>query len=320
VSSLVTHARRFDADVTRVRRAFVHLRKIIAATKRELHTRERGLHRQNVLWQEDLKQHQRLMRRQRPIWLCKLLPLSLMLVVLATCRALLSGAVWFLHYSSRLILIRSSWLAESARVLEVGVARVRWAKLEALVPALPIAAITLVTVGMVFTAKPVTPVEVVLPIVPDTQGPATLTTAALGEVLREPTETSSLSPSVAPGFARVSLVSKTVPEPLPVSGKDITSMMLPMPPLPAPETTSRISDPAPTEVTEPRPLPHTGTPSTISPTTALASAPAKVGKAAPAMLRPVAKRPEPTSEPPQRRQTNPTEGGQRRDFVPHAFW
>ena len=320
MSSLVTHARRFDADVTRVRRAFVHLRKIIAATERELHTRERGLHRQNVLWQEDLKQNQRLMRRQRPIWLCKLLPLSLMLVVLATCRALLSGAVWFLHYSSHLIVIRSSWLAESARVLERGVARVRWAKLEALVPALPIAAITLVTVGMVFTAKPVTPVEVVLPIVPDTQGPATLTTAALGEVLREPTETSSLSPSVAPGFARVSLVSKTVPEPLPVSRKDITSMMLPMPSLPAPETTSRISDPAPTEVTEPRPLPHTGTPSTISPTTAVASAPAEVGKAAPAMLRPVAKRPEPTSEPPKRRQTSSTEGGQRRDFVPHAFW
>lgn len=320
MSNLETHARRFDADVTRVRRAFVHLRKIIAATKRELHTRERGLHRQNVLSQEDLNQHQRLMRRQRPIWLCKLLPLSLMLVVLATCRAILSGAVWFLHYSSRLILIRSSWLAESARVLEVGVARVRWAKLMAPVPALPIAAITLVTVGMVFTAKPVTPVEVVLPIVPDTQGPATLATAALGEVSREPTETSSLSPSVAPGFALVSLVSKTVPEPLPVSGKDITSMMLPMPPLPAPETTSRISDPAPNEVTEPRPLPHTGTPSTISPTTALASAPADVRKAAPAMLRPIAKRPEPTSGAPQRRQTNPTEGGQRRDFVPHAFW
>lgn len=64
--------------------------------------------------------------------------------------------------------------------------------------------------------------------------------------------------------------------------------------------------------------------------TVVAEAPAEVGaaKTVPAVLRPVAERPEARSKPEpttQRRQTNlpwlsPTQGRQRRNFVPHAFW
>lgn len=318
MSSLVSYASRFDADVTYVKWAFFRLREVVSAAKRELDKHGAWRCRHNLLSQEDLNQCVPLMRHRRVIWFSRLLPLSLIRLVLLTCRALVSGAVWFLHYSGRLILTRSPWLAESAHALAPRVAEVRWAKLPILGSAPAIAAVMLVTISVVFAAKSVPPAEVVLPILPDAQSPITLTAAARGEVLGEHIGTSGPSLSAAPGFTRVSLLSDATPERLPAFGTDIASMMLLMAPLPAPKATSGIN--RPTEITETRPLPRTGTPSTISRTTAVAAAPANVGRTAPAVPRPVAETPEPTLEPPQDQQIKPTQAGQRRDFVPHPFW
>jgi hypothetical protein len=406
VSSLVDQASSFDADVAQVKRALFRSRRIIASTKQELDTHERWLGRHNLHWQEDLEQHQRFMRRWRAIWFCKRVLLSLILLVSTTCRAILSGAFWFLNYSSRLILIRSFWLAKGMRALASRAAEVvaswifltaskahrlgqliiqpasawprkrplesgprtyhqlqsrirkldkfrsrgsvksrlvaagqsskqcvgaylcaSWKKHAAPGPSIAIAAITLVAIGAVSAAKPMTPVEVVLPILADTQGPVRLTALSQDEVLRGHRGTSGPSPKVAPGFARVLFLSVAVPEPLPLSGKDIASMMLLMTPLPASEAKSGTNVLASAEITEPRPQPHADTPRTVSRTRAVAPEGMGAQRAAPAVLRRVAENPEARSKPPatQRRPTplpepKPTQAGQRRDFVPNAFW
>jgi hypothetical protein len=346
------------------------------------------------------------MRRRRTIWLCKRLLLSLTLLVATTCRALLSGAIWFLNYSSRLISMRSFWLAKRLRALTLRATEViaswifligskahrlgqlvlvsasawprkpplesgprtrhqlqsRIRKLEkfrsggsvksrliapgqslkqcvgaylcasgtkhaAPGPGIATAAIALVAVGVVSAANPVTSVEVVLPILADTQGPVRLTALSQGEVLRARRGTGRSSPKAAPGFARVLFLSVAVPEPLPLSGKDIASMMLLMTPLPASKTKSGTNVLASAEVTEPRPSPQTDTPRTVSWTRAVAPKDMGAQEAAPAVLRRVAENPEARAKPlaTQPRPTqlprqNPRQAEQRRDFVPHAFW
>lgn len=314
MSNLVNHAKRFDADVSRVQRAFIRLSKVIAATQRELDMYKQERHRDNVLWQHYLKEHRRLVRRRREIWLCKLLPWSLFLLVVATCRAIVSGAVWLLHYSGRLILIRSSALATGTRLFPANEAR--GIKLVRLGPAAAIAAAALVSVGVFAPSRSIAPVEIVLPIRPDAQGPATFT-AAKGKLLQGRAATLP-APHAAPGFAPVSVSSEAAFQPMPGPGQDV--MILPTKPLPAPDITSSISDVTPTAVPKPRPQPRTATPSTLSPATAVAPAPAIPRKAASAVLKPVAETPEPTSEPPQSQKTSPARGRERRDFVPHAFW
>lgn len=319
MSSLVDHASRFDEDVALVRSASVGFRKIIAAAKRMLGPHERGVRHQNIYWDEYLNQRERLMVHQRAIWLCKLFLLSLMRLVLATFRAFLSGAVWLLHYFSHRALTRSCSLAESARLLDKGMAGVGWAKLRTLVPALPFAVISLLAVGMVLTAKPLTDVELVLPILPETQGPTTTTSAATRGVLHEAADASIALPSVPPGLAGGSLSSETVPGHLPPLANDSASMIQLTPgTLRTLETTTGMSDRAPADVTEPRPQPATGATSSISPTTA--SKPAEVVEAAPARLSPVPDRTELNSESPKHRQKSSANRGRGRDFVPHANW
>lgn len=320
MSNLVNHANRFDADVTHVRMTFFRLRKLIAVIKRELVAHQRWLHPQNFLSHEDRKRHRRSMRRQRAIWLGLVFAFSLILLVKETFRALVSGAVWLLHYSSRLISARSPWLRESKRVLVVRMTGVRWANLAAMGPALAIPAITLITAVVVVSAKPATPVEVVLSILPNAQGPLTLTAAAQRKVLRERGETSDPSLSAAPGFTRFSLPPDNVPERLPAFGKDIASMMVLMTPLSPPKATPGTSKRAPTAFNEPRPLPNAGTARTISPTTVLAAARAGVKKEEPAALRSFTENPEPATEPLHRKQTNPTMGLQKQSFVPYTSW
>ena len=318
MSSLVDHASRFDADVTLVKRASVGLRKVIAAAKRMLDTHERGVRHQNNYWEEHLSQRRRLMVHQRAAWLCKLISLSLIRLLLATFRASLSGAVWLLHYFRYRIVTRSSSLAESAHP-DKGMAGIGWAKLKTLVPALLIAAISLVALGMLFTAKPATDVEVVLPILPETQGATTTTSAATDGALYESADGSIASIGVDPGLGTRPFSSDTVSEYFPASANDSASTMLHTPQIVrTQETTTGTTNRVPTDGAEPRPQLATGATSGNSPVTA--SAPTDIVEAAPARLSPVADRPQPNSGSPQHLQKSPTNREPARAFVPHANW
>jgi hypothetical protein len=289
VSSLVDHADRLPLDLARVKRALFHSRNITAATKRGLETHERWLHRHKLLWQEDLKQCQRLLKRQRVIWVSKRLASSLILVVPATCRALVRGAVWLVKCFGGLILIRpdresglrtlhqfqnrvrtlgqfysrrrvrglsgATGQARQNRYLRryLCVDRIRPAMFG---PVLGIVAITLLTVGVVRAAKPAAPSEVILAVLPEIQSPIRLAAVAprkvpLGcAVMRGP------SASAPPGFTLVTSVSS--PEPLPLSGRDIiASTMLLMTPFPSPKVPPGFSILRSTEVPEAPPLSNT---------------------------------------------------------------
>ena len=319
MSSLVDHASRFDADVALVKGASVALKKIIAAAKRMLDKYERGVQHHNIYWEEYLRQRQRLMVHQRAARLCKLFFVSVMRLLFATFRAFPSGAVWLLHYLGHRVLTRSYSFTESTRTVDEGMSAVPWARLKTPVLYLPIAVLSLVTVGMLPTAKPLSEVELVVQILPEAQGSTTSTSAVRGKALDEAAQASSPSPNVTSGLAGASLSSATVSEHLPVSANDSAGMMLLTPQTnPNPETTTGAGDLAPTDIAEPRPQPVTDTTSGITPTTA--SAPSQVVEAAPAMLRPAADKPEPTSEALQLRQTSSTNRVQRRGFVPHSNW
>jgi len=311
VSSVVSDARRFDSDVAHLRGAFTRLMRIIATIQRDLNKRERGLHRSDVIFQTYVKQHRRLGRRQRELWLCKLVPLSLVLLVLATCRAVLSGALWLLHYSSRLILVRV--LTLTGTTLN-SAADMHWAKCASPRIAFPIAAITLGAIGAIVLSRPMTPVETVLPIIPDSQNRVTLTVARK-ELLPEHAGTIS-SPSFAPGFARA-LPLEALPEPLPTSGKDISGIMLLMTSLPAPKATYAFSHAAPIATTEPRQQPRAEAPAT-RPTKQTQSLATTELATAPTVPSPSVDELEPTSEQLKGPQGNPARA--RQDFVPHAFW
>ena len=316
VPSLVDHAKRVDADVARMQRAFLRLRKVFAAIQRARDVYIREQHRDNVVWQYYLKEHWRLERRRRGAWLFKLLVRSLILLVLATFRALGSGAIWLLSYSGRLILVGSSALIEHARSFLVNRGETHRTELVKLAPAVALSVGTLVTVGMFAASKSIAPVEMVLPIQPAAQERATLT-AAKGKQLQE-----RLAPMpslrAAPGFAPAAVPMEAVVQPVPESGKDIPSITWPTNAGPAPKPNLDKRDVTPTAVPEPRPQPRAATPNPNSPKTA--SAPAAPQQTASAMRKPSAEKPETTSEPPQRRPTNPDRASQRRDFVPHAFW
>jgi hypothetical protein len=318
VSSLVDHASRFDADVTLVKHASVGLRKVIAAAKRMLDMHERGVRHQNIYWEEYLSQRRRLMVHQRAAWLCKLMLSSLIRLFFATFRASLSGAVWLLHYFRYRIVTRSSSLAESAD-LDKSVAGIGWAKLKTRLAALLIAAISLAALGMVFTAKPITDVELVLQILPETQGSTTTTSAAKDGAFYEAAYGSIASTRVDTGLAPRAFSSDTVPGHLPAVANDSASAMLHTPQtIRTQKTTSGSTDPVLAEDTEARPQLATGTTSSISTTTV--SAPAEVVDAAPAILRPVADGPQPDSGSPQHRQKSSTSRERARNFVPHANW
>jgi hypothetical protein len=309
VSSVVDDARRFDSDVAQLRRVFTRLKRIIATIQRDLDKRERGRHRSDVIFQTYVKQHRRLRMRQRELWLCKLVPLSLVLLVLATCRAALSGALWLLHYSSRLILVRVFTLAGTTLN---SAADMHWAKCASPRIAFPIAAITLGAIGAIVLSRPMTPVEAVLPIIPDSQNPATLTVARK-EPFPEHAGTIA-SPSLAPGFARV-LPLEALPEPLPASGKDIAGIV--MTSLPAPKATYAFSDAAPIEATEPRRPPRAEAPAN-RPTKQTKSLATTEVATAPTV--PSSSVDELASEQPEGPQGNPARADRRQDFVPHTFW
>jgi len=311
VSSVVDDARRFDSDVAHLRRAFTRLKRVIDTIQRDLDKRERGRHRNDVIFQTYVKQHRRLARRQRELWLCKLVPLSLVLLVLATCRAVLSGALWLLHYSSRLILVRV--FTFTGATLN-SAADMHWAKCASPRIAFPIAAITLGAIGAIVLSRPMTPVETVLPIIPDSQNRATLTVARK-ELFPVHAGTIS-SPSLAPGFARA-LPLEALPEPLPTSGKDIAGIMLLMTSLPAPEATYAFSHAALIEATEPRRQPRAEAPAT-RPTKQTQSLATTEVATAPTVPSPSVDELEPTSERPEGPQGNPARV--RQDFVPHTFW
>ena len=318
MSSLVDHASRFDADVTLVKHASVGLRKVIAAAKRMLDMHERGVRHQNIYWEEYLSQRRRLMVHQRAAWLCKLMLSSLIRLFFATFRASLSGAVWLLHYFRYRIVTRSSSLAESAHP-DKGMAGIGWATLKTLVPALLIAAISLVALGMLFTAKPATDVEVVLPILPETQGSTTTTLAAKGRALHEAAAASVASTGVDPGLAPRAFSSDTIPGHLPAAANDSASAILHAPQtIRTQKTTTGTTNRVPADDTEALPWLATGTTSSISTTTASAST--EVVEAAPAGLISVADWLRPNSGSPQRRQESPTNRGRARDFVPNANW
>ena len=318
MSSLVDHASRFDADVTLVKHASVGLRKVIAAAKRMLDMHERGVRHQNIYWEEYLSQRRRLMVHQRAAWLCKLMLSSLIRLFFATFRASLSGAVWLLHYFRCRIVTRSSSLAESAD-LDKSVAGIGWAKLKTRLAALLIAAISLAALGMVFTAKPVTDVELVLQILPETQGSTTTTSAAKDEAVYEAADGSIGSTRADTGLAPRPFSSDREPGPLPAVANDSANAMLHTPQtVRTQKTTTGTTDPVSADDTEARPQLATGTTSSIS--TTRVSAPTEVVDAAPAMLRPVADRPQPDSGSPQHRQKSSTSRERARNFVPHANW
>jgi hypothetical protein len=318
VSSLVNHANRFDADVARVERAFRRLRKVFAAIQRARDTYKREQDRDNVLWQHYLKERWRHERRRRAAWLFKFLVRSLLLLVLATCRALGSGAIWILAYSSRLILAQSSALFTGARSVPGNAAQMHGTRLAKLAPAAAIAVAALVPVGMLASSKSSAPVEISLAVRPAPQETASFT-AAKGKPVQERIETAP-SPSAAPGFAPVAVSTETVLQPMPEWGPGISDMVLPTATPPASKPTPSSGDATATAVPEPRPQPRAATPSASSPATTAAPAPAAPRRTASAVRNPSADQPETTSEPPQRRPTNPDRGIQRRDFVPHAFW
>lgn len=314
MSSLASHANRFDADVARVHTAFLRSTKVIAAIQRARDTYRRQQHRDNVLWQHYLKEHWRLERRRREAWLFKLLLRSLFLLVLATCRALGSGAIWLLAYSGRLILTQSSALLRGARVISRNPAKAQGAELTKLAAAAAIAAAALVTVGILGASKPSAPVEMVLAILPAPQEAATFT-AAKGKVIHARMETAP-SPSAAPGFTPVAVSTETDLQPVPGWGPGISGTVLPTNTLPASKPTPSAGDATATGVPGPRPQPRAAAPSASS----TKAAPAAAQKTASATRKSPADQPETTSEPPQRQPKNPDQGSQRRDFVPHAFW
>jgi hypothetical protein len=161
-------------------------------------------------------------------------------------------------------------------------------------------------------SRPMTPVETVLPIIPHSQNPATLTVARK-ELFPEHTGIIS-SPSLAPGFARA-LPLEALPEPLPASGKDIAGNMLLMTSLPAPKATHAFSDAAPIEATEPRRQPEAPATRPTKQTQSLATTEVAT---APTVPSPSVDELEPTSEQPEGPQGNPARA--RQDFVPHTFW
>ena len=314
MSSLVNHANRFDADAARVQRAFLRLRKVFAALNRARDTYKREQHRDNVLWQHYLREHWRLERRRREAWLFKILVRSLFLLVLATCRALGSGTIWLLAYSSRLILAQSSALLTGARGVPGNAAKMHGTRLAKLAPAAGIAAAALVTVGMLASSKSSAPVEMTLAIQPAPQETASFT-AAKGKLVQERIKTTP-SPSAAPGFAPVPVSTETVLQPVPDWGPGISGMVAPANILPASNPAPSIGDVTATAAPEPPSQPRAATPSAITPK----AAPVAPQQTASATRRSLAEKPETTSEPPQRRPADPDRERQRRDFVPHAFW
>ena len=314
--SLVRHANRVDADVARVQRALLRLRKVFAALQRARDAYRREQHRDNVLWQHYLKEHWRLERRRREAWLFKFLVRSLFLLVLATCRALGSGAIWILAYSSRLILAQSSAMFTGARGVSGNAAQMHGTRLTKLAPAAGIAAAALVTVGMLASSKSSAPVEMILAIQPASQQTASFT-APKGKLVQEHIETKA-SLSTTSGFAPVAVSTEADLQPVPDWGPGISDMVEPANIRPASNSAPSTWDASATSAPEPRPQLRPATPSTNSPTTT--AAPAAPQQAASAMRNPSAEKPETTSEPAQRQRPNSDRGGERRDFVPHAFW
>lgn len=98
---------------------------------------------------------------------------------------------------------------------------VDWTRHAALGPGLGIAAITLLGVGM---AKPVGPGGVVLPVLPKIQSPARLAAVVPGESLYGRSQAPGPSPVATSGLTPIT--SAAMPEPPPLSGKNIASMML----------------------------------------------------------------------------------------------
>jgi hypothetical protein len=289
VSSLVDDADRLPLDVVRVKRALFRSRKITAATKRGLETHDRWLQRHKLLWQEDLKQCQRLIKRQRVIWVCKRLALLSILVVPLTCWAMLRGAIWLLMHFGRQILIRQDresglrtprqfqdhirtlgqfysrrrvrglsgapGQARQNRYVSRGVC-VDWTSPAIFGLVLGIAAITLLTVGAFRAAKSVAPSEVILAVLPKSQSQVRLAAVAPGEVPLGRAVVRGPAAGAAPGFTLVTSVS--IPEPLPLSGKNIiASTMLLMTPFPSPKVPPGFSILRSTEVPEATPLSKT---------------------------------------------------------------
>ena len=316
MSSLANHATRFDTDVARVHIAFLRSRKIIAAIQRARDTYKRGQRRDNLLWQQYLKQHWRRARRRREAWLFKLLLRSLALLVIATCRALGSGAIWLLSYSGRLILVRSTALMAGAPAVPLNSAETRGTKLVKLGPAAAIAAAALITVGLFAPSKSISPIETVLAVQPAPHETATFT-AAKGKLLQERIGTTP-SPSTAPRSAPIALSTEAAPQPVPGSGRDVSGLTLPKNTLPTPEPSPGIRDVTPAASPEPQPQSRSATPSAILPK--MPATQAAPQQTASAMRKPLAEKPATRSEPPQRRTTNEDRGLQQRAFVPHTSW
>jgi hypothetical protein len=323
VSSLLDKPNRPLVDVS-VKRALFHSRNIIAATKRELETHERWLHRHKLLWQKDLERCQRVIERARVIPVRKRLVLSSIHVASVSFRTLLREAAWLLKRFGLLSLIRHDresglntrrQLQERIESLDQFHRRRRvrglfgatdqsrqncsvrrylsmdWTTSAMLGPVLGIAAITLLTVGAVRAAKPA-PSEVILAVLPEIQNSALLAAVSPGEVplgravMRDPLA------SAPPGFALITSVS--IPEPLSLSEKGIiASTMLLMTPFLPPRAPPGFSILRATEVPEALPLSHKEITGMILLTTPLATpADVEATKPAPAALRPAAGEPE----------------------------
>jgi len=244
VSNFVGHVHGFDGDVARAKKELFRSRRSIATAKRELEAHEQWLHHHDLLWQKDLKQCQRGIKRQRAIRVRKHLAFSLILFVLRTCRALLHGAVRLLQGCGRGISISTSWFAERTRVkTQSRCVRkdyfVGWTR-QATLGILGVAAVTLLTVGAV---KPLGFGEVIVSIRPEIQSPVRLAAVAPEKILLSHPGTREPSPGVAPGFTLT--MSVPIPEPPPLSGKDIVSMMLLTTPLALAPANAEVTQPAP---------------------------------------------------------------------------
>ena len=109
----------FDATVAAVPAIVARSKQVVASTRADLDEHRRWLQRHHELCAEDLKRHQRRLRRRRVIGACKRVAITLVLLVPSLCMALLRGAVQDLISLSGLLWSSCSWICAKARALGV---------------------------------------------------------------------------------------------------------------------------------------------------------------------------------------------------------